>query len=85
VSAQVTYYAIVWSGQRPDEAMGLARRRVTDRGFTDESLLRDLTWDHTTVIVDWNRGEIGRDLIEISEEEANRIIERFRTTWSSGD
>jgi hypothetical protein len=51
-------------------------------GIIDESLRRDLTWGHTNAIVEWNRGEeITRDLVEISEAEAQALIERFREKW----
>jgi len=86
VSDETRYYAIVGRGHTPSDPTGLARRVVLNDGITDESLRRDLTWGHTTAIVEWNRGEeLTRDLVEISEVEAQALIERFREKWSQED
>jgi hypothetical protein len=37
-----------------------------------------MNWQFTPVIVEWERAESTDDLVEISEDEAERIIERFR-------
>jgi hypothetical protein len=50
----------------------------------DEALARDLSWKFTPVIVEWKRGKSTDDLIEISEDEARQIIERFRARWAQG-
>ena len=52
-------------------------------GFRDEALARDLSWEFTSVIVEWKRAESTDDLVEIPEDEANRIIERFRAKWAA--
>jgi hypothetical protein len=83
VANETKYYAIVGRGHERTDPTGLARRIATDDGIIDESLCRDLTWGHTTAIVEWNRGEeLTRDLIEISEAEAQALVERFREKWS---
>ena len=80
---ETIYYAIVGRGNKSSDPTGLARRVVLDDGIIDESLRRDLTWGHTTAIVEWNRGEeLTRDLVEIGEAEAQALIERFREKWS---
>lgn len=79
---ETKYYAIVARGGASSKPTGLARRTILDDGIIDETLRRDLTWGHTSAIVEWNRGEeLTRDLIEISETEAMEIIERFREKW----
>ena len=79
---EIKYYAIIGRGRRSSDPTGLARRVVLRDGIIDESLRRDLTWGHTNAIVEWNRGEeITRDLVEISEAEAQALIERFREKW----
>ena len=79
---EIKYYAIVSRGHAPSKPTGLARRTTLNDGIVDESLRRDLTWGHTSAIVEWNRGEeLTRDLIEVSETEAMEIIERFRVKW----
>ena len=79
---ETKYYAIVARGHASSKPTGLARRTTLHDGIVDESLRRDLTWGHTSAIVEWNRGEeLTRDLIEVSETEAMEIIERFREQW----
>ena len=79
---ETKYYAIIGRGHKSSDPTGLARRVVLGDGIIDESLRRDLTWGHTSAIVEWNRGEeLTRDLIEVTEAEANELIERFREQW----
>ena len=33
----------------------------------------------------WENGDVGQDLFEITEAEANEIIERFRSRWAAAD
>jgi len=83
VANETKYYAIIGRGHKSSDPTGLARRVVLRDGIIDESLRRDLTWGHTNAIVEWNRGEeLTRDLIEVSEAEAQALIERFREKWS---
>ena len=81
---QIRYYAIVGRGRTSDNPSGLARRRDVDGNLVDESLRGDLSWGHTTAIAEWDRGEeLTRDLVEISEAEAEQLIERFRQEWGA--
>lgn len=84
MAEEVKYYAIVGMGRTREDPNNVARRRFTAQGRVDESLRRDMTWGFTSAITDWERGE-GREIVEISEEEANRIIERLRAKWSAGE
>jgi hypothetical protein len=59
------------------------RLEDSDDGFVDEGLHRDLDWHRTSVIVEWERAESTDDLVEVTEDEANRIIEQFRARWSA--
>ena len=80
--AEVTYYAIMDYRSTLEEPAGLARRRTLETGgFTDEALNRALEWEFTPLIVAWKRAESTDDLVEVSEEEANRIVEGFRARW----
>ena len=45
--------------------------------------MRDLSWEFTPLIVEWERAEATDDLVEIPEDEANRIIEGFRARWAA--
>ena len=61
----------------------LAVGSFEDGGFHDEALARDLSWQFTPLIVEWERAESTDDLVEVTEDEANRIIEQFRARWSA--
>jgi hypothetical protein len=85
MAEEISYYAIVDRWSTPDDPAGLARRRKSDTGaFRDEALSRGLNWQFTPLIVEWERAESTDDLVEISEDEAERIIDRFRAKWGSG-
>lgn len=78
----VTYYAVISGSRTVHNPSGIARRRVIQTGgFEDEALGRDLKWARTSAIVEWNRDAMDFDLVEISEAEANQVIERFREKW----
>ncbi len=82
--ADATYYAIMDYRSTPEEPAGLARRRTLDTGgFQDEALNQALEWEFTPLIVAWKRAESTDDLVEISAEEADRIVERFRAKWGA--
>jgi hypothetical protein len=81
--AEITYYAIVGGSRTADNPYGLVRRLEDAEGSTDESLHRDLTWGFTTVIVDWEHGSYDDELVEISHEQASKIIEYFRERWAA--
>jgi hypothetical protein len=62
---------------------GLVRRRTTPEGRIDEALQRDMKWIPSSAIVEWEYGDVGAELVEISESEAEALIERFRNKWSA--
>lgn len=76
------YFAIIRDGAGLEHPSGLARRTATPQGRLDEALRRDLTWTRDAAIYDWERGEeMGADVVEISETEAQALIEQFREKW----
>jgi hypothetical protein len=81
MSVKVKYYEIVGVGRTADNPSGLARRQFTAEGRVDESLRKDLTWGPTNAVTDWEYGNHPGELVEVSDEEAARIIERFREKW----
>ncbi len=81
MAGEVTYYAIVGVGRTAQAPSGLARRRYAAAGPVDETLRRDLTWKPDSAIVQWEYGEVGADLIEISEEAADRLVAMFELAW----
>jgi hypothetical protein len=82
MAVPVKYYAIVGSGRTPQNPSGLARRVISADGQVDEALRRDLTWQRDAAIIEWEHGDAGADLVEISEAEAQALVERFREKWS---
>ena len=79
----VRYYAIVGAGRTVQTPSGLARRRVAAAGPVDEALRRDFMWEPDSAIIEWEYGEVGDDLVEISEAAANRLMAAFRVMWSA--
>jgi hypothetical protein len=85
VADEVSYYAIVGAGRTVQAPSGLARRRYEATGPVDEALRRDLTWAPDSAIVEWEYGEVGADLIEISQATADQLIAGFRARWDEQD
>jgi hypothetical protein len=81
---RVGYYAVVGAGRAIASPSGLLRRRYTPEGRIDEALGRDLSWGPTSAITQWEYGNLSGELAEISEEEAEALIERFRQRWADG-
>lgn len=80
----ITYYAIIDYRATREDPAGIARRRPLEAGgFRDEALDRGMNWQFTPLIVEWKRAESTDDLVEVSEEEAERIIARFQAKWDS--
>lgn len=78
---EARYYAIVGAGRTVQSASGLARRRSSADGPVDEAIRRNLTWEADSAIIEWEYGDVGAELVEISAAEAAELIERFRAEW----
>jgi len=76
------YYSITGVGDSPTEPTGLVRRTFTEEGRLDEALRKNLTWERDTAIIEWEYGNLVGELTEISEAEAQVLIERLREKWS---
>jgi hypothetical protein len=82
VSDKITFYAIIDEDATVERPHGLLRRLEFDKdGFTDEGLRKDFSWDFTPLIVEWERGDFGDELVEVSHAQASKIIEYFREQW----
>jgi len=79
--SEVRYYVIVAASTRSRAATGLARRTYAEAGPIDESLSRDLTWRPDSAIVEWEYGDLGAEIIKISEQEAENLTQAFRARW----
>ncbi|MGW0591308.1 hypothetical protein [Streptosporangium sp. NPDC002607] len=79
---QVTYYGLLLSGDTRERPGGLARRRVLPDGqIVEETFQKDLRWHRDNVVWEWERGGTTERLIEITQAEAERVMERFRETF----
>jgi hypothetical protein len=81
VVAQVQYYAIVTVSRTVRAASGLARRTFAPEGPLDETLRRDLSWQPDSAIVEWEYGDVGAELVRVSDAEADQLAESFRAKW----
>jgi hypothetical protein len=82
VATDVTYYALVSAGRTAQTPSGLARRKNGLHGRVDEALYRDLTWQPDSSIIEWEYGDVGAEIVEISEAAAQRLMARFRVLWA---
>jgi hypothetical protein len=82
---KITFFAIVGGRNNLENPRGLVRRLEFDGdGFTDEALRADFSWKFTPVIVEWEHGNFDDELIEVSHDQASKIIEYFRERWGPG-
>jgi hypothetical protein len=78
MSVKVTYFAIVDDYSSREEPAGVLRRTETDDRQNDEQFGHDLEWTYSPLLYSYERGNLDNKLYEISEDEANRIVERIR-------
>ena len=81
MAAQMHYYAIVTVTRTVRAASGLARRTFAEDGPVDETLRRDMTWQPDSAIIEWEYGELGAELVRVSEAEADQLTDSFRAQW----
>ncbi len=78
---KVTYYAVMDDLSSREEPAGVFRRTYTeDGGRSDEVFTRNLNWEFSPELISAERGDLQYEFIEITEAEANRIVERIRAT-----
>jgi hypothetical protein len=78
---KVTYYAIVDDLSSREQPAGVLRRIYFEvGGRRDEAFSRDLVWERTTLLASAERGDLENEFIEITEDEANQIVDRIRAT-----
>ena len=77
---KVTYYAILNELSSRERPTGVFRRTYFDSGGKrDEAFTTDLVWERSASLVSAERGDLLNEFIEITEDEANQIVERIRT------
>lgn len=80
---KIIYYAIVTGGATTDRPHGLLRRLEHDDGPEDEGLHRDMSWHRTSLIVEQENGSTDEDLVEVSHEQASKIVKYFREKFAN--
>ena len=78
MAEEITYYAIVDDYSSREEPAGVLRRTETEEGQNDEQFGHDLEWTYSLLLYSYERGNMDNRFYEISEDEANRIVERIR-------
>ena len=78
MAEKITYYAIIDEFTNRDRPAGVFRRVENDEGEIDEVFSRNLRWEFSPLLYSAERGDLANDFVPISEEEANRIVERIR-------
>ena len=78
MSDHITYYAIVGEDSTPDRPVGVFRRVKGDSGQVDEVFSRHLKWEFSPLLYSAERGDTMYDFIPITEDQADRIVERIR-------
>jgi hypothetical protein len=78
---KVTFYAIIDDLSSRERPAGVLRRTYYEiGGRRDEAFSRDLVWKPTALLVSAERGDLKNEFIEITEYEANQIVDRIRAT-----
>jgi hypothetical protein len=76
--AKITYYAIVDDFSTREDPAGVLRRIIDDEGRDDQAFTTNLKWEHSGSLYSYERGNLDNQFYEITEDEADRIIERIR-------
>ena len=80
---KVLYYAVVNDLGTRDRPAGLFRRTFTEAGgLRDEAFTRNLVWKDSLSLISAERGDLENDFIEITEKEANQLMEQLRARWT---
>ena len=80
---KVIYYAVVNNLSTRDRPAGLFRRTYTEAGgLRDEAFTRNLVWKNSSSLVSAERGDLDNDYIEISEDDADQLMQQLRSRWS---
>lgn len=76
---RVTYYAVVNDLSSRDQPAGVFRRIYTEAGGRrDEAFTRNLVWERSASLLSAERGDLQNDFIEVTENEANQLVDRIR-------
>ena len=78
MAEKITYFGIVDELSSREHPGGVLRRIQDAAGQEDQAFTRDLKWEFSPLLYSYERGDGDNQIYEISEDEANRIVERIR-------
>ena len=83
---KVIFYAVVNDLSSRQHPGGLFRRTYTEAGgLRDEAFTTNLVWEHSSSLFSAERGDLLNEFVEISEVEANQLMEELRARWTGAD
>jgi len=82
MTEKITYFAIVDDFSSREEPAGVLRRVEDAEGECDEVFTRSLAWKRSSSLYSAERGNLDNKFIEISADEAERIVARIRARVS---
>lgn len=82
---EITYYAIIDEFSSRAKPGGVLRRVERGDGSVDEVFSGDLVWEFSPLLRAAERGDTMFDFVEITQEEATRIVDRIRAEASNED
>jgi len=85
MAKKVTYYAMVDDLSSREAPAGVLRRTEDDQGQQDEAFTRNLEWEYSWSLYSYERGNRDAKFYEITEDEANQIVERIRRIVAAGE
>ena len=80
---EITYYAVIDELSSHEQPAGLFRRTRTEAGLRDEAFTRSLVWKSSTSLDSAERGDLENEFVEITEDEAGRLMAQLRVRWTS--
>jgi hypothetical protein len=84
MTTSTTYYAITDEASSMERPIGVFRRTKGENGQIDEVFSRNLKWEFSPLLYSAERGDTMYDFVPITEEEADRIVERIRELGGAG-
>lgn len=77
---KTTYFAFVNEFSSKERPGGVVRRIEDDEGEYDEAFTGNLAWERTALLYSFEGGNRDSQFYEITEDEANQIVDRIRQT-----
>ena len=82
---KITYFAFVNEFSSKERPGGVVRRTESEEGEYDEAFTRSLVWERTPLLYSFERGNRDSVFYEVTEDQANQIVERIRRIVAAGE